>query len=183
MTRYFVSDATGLDSDTGLTEALAFKTIDKFASIAVAGDDVQIKNDGVYKEIVTLITLGTATAPIIFEGYNTVPDDNGVITINGESTRSTAFSRAAGGNLFITFRNIISKLHTGDGFALDASDRVTFEYCESNNNGGNGVLMDDKGKYISCKFNNNAVNGVSGSASGAGDSGVYISCIANNYYF
>ena len=40
---YYVDDTTGLDTDSGLTEALAWKTLGKAADEVAAGDHVYVK--------------------------------------------------------------------------------------------------------------------------------------------
>ena len=60
MATYFVSAATGNDADTGLTEALAWLTIDKAMNTVVAGDKVWVKADGNYTETATIDTAAAA---------------------------------------------------------------------------------------------------------------------------
>jgi Domain of unknown function (DUF2341) len=67
MAEIFVSP-TGSDSNTGRI-ASPFKTIQKAATVAVAGDIVKIR-EGVYRETVTPANSGTSGNPIIFEAYN-----------------------------------------------------------------------------------------------------------------
>jgi Domain of unknown function (DUF2341)/Protein of unknown function (DUF1565) len=75
MTDFFVSE-TGNDSNVG-TIALPFKTIQKAAMLAKAGDIVKIRK-GIFRETVSPVNNGTATSPIIFESYQ-----NEVVTISG----------------------------------------------------------------------------------------------------
>jgi hypothetical protein len=67
MAEIFVSP-TGSDSNTGAI-ASPFKTIQKAATVALAGDIVKIR-EGVYRETVTPANSGTSGNPIIFEAYN-----------------------------------------------------------------------------------------------------------------
>jgi hypothetical protein len=85
---YYVS-VSGNDANSG-TQAQPFKTIQKAANIAVAGDVVNIK-PGTYKESVTPKNSGTSGNPITFRRDGTEPvvinsvDPWGVIIINQQS--------------------------------------------------------------------------------------------------
>ena len=77
-TDYFVS-LTGNNSNTGLSEAQAWRTITYAASAASPvgpGDRVYIKAGDYGNENVAFETSGTNGSPIIFEGYQTIPGDN-----------------------------------------------------------------------------------------------------------
>lgn len=73
---YFVSPA-GSDSNNGLSAAAPFATIQKAASVMVAGNTCLIRG-GIYRESVSVPRSGTAAAPITFAAYN-----NEVVTISG----------------------------------------------------------------------------------------------------
>ena len=66
-TDYYVSASSGSDTNSG-TQAQPFKTIQKAASLAVAGDHVYIM-EGVYREEVIPANSGTNGAPIVFEPF------------------------------------------------------------------------------------------------------------------
>jgi hypothetical protein len=79
----YVSDATGDDADSGLTEALAKKTLAGALAIAIAGDFIWVKADGTYEftsaavvadddvTIVGYLTTPHATDPYLSDlGYN-----------------------------------------------------------------------------------------------------------------
>ncbi|MDB5174240.1 MAG: galA [Phycisphaerales bacterium] len=66
-TSWFVAP-NGADTNKG-TIASPFKTIQRAANVALAGDRVEIRA-GVYHETVSPKHSGTTSAPIIFEGYN-----------------------------------------------------------------------------------------------------------------
>ncbi len=75
---YYVS-TTGDDSNSGLSESQAWRTIAFAASSASPvspGDIVYIKAGNYGNEKVVFETDGTKGNPIIFEGYQTVPGDN-----------------------------------------------------------------------------------------------------------
>lgn len=64
-TRYYVA-TTGSDSNNGTSSSTPFKTIQKCADVAVAGDTCQIAA-GEYPETITPAHSGTASAPITFQ--------------------------------------------------------------------------------------------------------------------
>jgi hypothetical protein len=107
MATYYVSAATGSDADSGLTEALAWLTVDKAMNTVTAGDKVWVKADGNYAELVTIDTAGTATTPIVFEGYTTTPGDGGRATITGSGARANCMvsSLTAGTHVYYIFKN------------------------------------------------------------------------------
>jgi hypothetical protein len=87
MTDYYVDNATGSDADTGLSEALAWETIQHAANTAVAGDTVYIKGGTPYTERVDFNTNdGTVTSVIRFIGYTSIITDNGKFTITGSGS-------------------------------------------------------------------------------------------------
>src|SRR5690242_16453622 len=64
---YYVS-TTGFDSNPGTLDQ-PFQTIQKAATVAVAGDIVNVRA-GVYRETVTPLNSGTQSDPITFQPYN-----------------------------------------------------------------------------------------------------------------
>jgi hypothetical protein len=86
---YYVDAATGNNGDTGLSEALAWATVQFAADTAVAGDKVYVKA-GSYAEQVDFDTnAGTPANPIVFEGYTTTTGDGGRATITGSGARAS----------------------------------------------------------------------------------------------
>ena len=67
-TTYYVS-TSGSDSNSGTSTSAPFQTIQKCASVAVAGDSCLIMA-GTYHETVTPTNSGTSSAPITFAPYN-----------------------------------------------------------------------------------------------------------------
>jgi len=174
MPTYYVDAATGLDSDTGLTEALAWLTIDKAMNTVAAGDKVWVKGGIDYTELVTIDTLGTNSAGITFEGYTTTPGDGGQFVIDGESTRSMGMSSSVGnGNHFYRFSNMTLENHTGYAFHLDGSDMLYFDNCHFLNN-GTGPRGDNDGMFINCTFEGNSSHGT------YWDNVKYVNCVSSN---
>ncbi|MBO4897868.1 MAG: DUF1565 domain-containing protein [Clostridia bacterium] len=79
---YYVSQAVGSDSNDG-SEGAPFKTIQRAADVAQAGDTVIIR-EGVYRETVTPKNSGNATQPVIFKAAD------------GENVTISAFEELSG---------------------------------------------------------------------------------------
>jgi len=71
MTTYYVSDSDGSDSDTGLTEALAWKTLAKVnGTTLVAGDIVLLKRgDTWWLQTLSMTDTASSGNPIIVDVY------------------------------------------------------------------------------------------------------------------
>ena len=166
MATYYVSAATGSDSDTGLSEALAWLTIDKAMNTVVAGDKVWVKADGNYAELVTIDTVGTEITPIVFEGYTTTTGDGGRATITGSSSRANcvvdSLSLGAGSGLFYVFKNLRFTAATGVGFLTDVNNLV-FKNCKFDTNGSDG-LSSRTVQCEACEFSSNTGDGVGDTA-------------------
>ena len=65
---FYVDAASGSDSNNGTSLSTPYKTIQKAAGVAVAGDSVLIRG-GTYRETVTPANGGTVTAPITYAPY------------------------------------------------------------------------------------------------------------------
>ena len=70
---YYVDFTTGLDSDSGLTEALAWKTLVKVRGRTFQpGDSILFKRGETWTaENLTFLSSGTAAAPILYGAYGT----------------------------------------------------------------------------------------------------------------
>ncbi|MBO9610572.1 MAG: right-handed parallel beta-helix repeat-containing protein [Paenibacillaceae bacterium] len=75
-TSYYV-DPSGSDSNNGTSLSTPFQTIQQAASVAVAGDTVNIRG-GTYRETVTPANSGTSGNPITYQNYN-----NETVVISG----------------------------------------------------------------------------------------------------
>ena len=157
---YYVSAATGNDSDTGLTEALAWLTVDKAMNTVATGDKVWVKADGNYAELATIDTVGTTTAPIVFEGYTTTTGDGGRATITGSSARANcvvnnaALTTAA----YYVFKNFQFTAATAEGVKMGSSSVYTFKNCKFDNNGTRG-LSAKLVRCEECEFSSNTTEG------------------------
>jgi hypothetical protein len=173
MATYYVS-TSGSDAAAGTSEGTSWLTIDKGMNTVVAGDKVWVKA-GTYAELVTIDTVGTATAPIIFEGYTTTTGDGGQATITGSSARANcvADSVVADTNLYYVFKNFRLTAATGAGLLTDCS-RLTFKNCKFDTNGTIGLSCRTT-VCEACEFSSNGTNGVTTSGAG-GVGGIFIGC-------
>lgn len=161
MAEYHVSAATGDDADTGLTEALAFLTIDKAMNTAqTAGDKVWIKADGDYVNLSTIDVAGAATGPIVYEGYTSTKGDGGKCTIDGtDNTLGSGIVSGIGGALFYVFKNILVRDMTGVGFDMGAGDVVLFKNCEATICNDFGFSGDNNIMFEECSSHGNTSGG------------------------
>lgn len=75
MTIYYVDKTTGNDSDSGLTEELAWETINKVnTSSFSAGDIIKFKKGEVWREQLTPPSAGSSGSPITFNYYGSGND-------------------------------------------------------------------------------------------------------------
>lgn len=159
MTDYYVDTAVGNDSNAGTSEGSgnAWATIQKAADTVVAGDTVYIKASGNYNETVTETTNATFASPIVYEGYSSTTGDNGMITIDGQSTRTNCLVPPASAGIHMMFKNIRFTGATGDGASMASGVNYTFVNCRFDNNGGAGVgsFNTSDCHFINCQFDNN----------------------------
>jgi hypothetical protein len=120
-TTYYVA-TDGDDSNDGLSITTAWKTISFAASSTspvVAGDLVYIKAGNYESELVVFQKSGTASQPIVFEGYQNTPGDNPILNYTyGDSVDASLMPLLDGGNrsvgiginlvdrFYITLKNI-----------------------------------------------------------------------------
>ena len=83
---YYVSPS-GNDTATGASITSPWKTLQKAANSMIAGDSCLIRG-GVYRETVTPVNSGTASAPIAYMPYN-----NESVTVNGADTLSGTWAK------------------------------------------------------------------------------------------
>lgn len=174
MSTYYVSAATGNDADSGATEALAWLTIDKAMNTVIAGDKVWVKADGNYAELATVDTVGTPTAPVVFEGYTTTTGDGGRATITGSSTRANCVasnvSILSTTRVYYIFKNFRMTAATAEGF-LSIGQNYTFKNCKFDTNGTAGL----QARSILCEACEFSANGTRGCNVQAG-LGVFVGC-------
>lgn len=163
MTTYYVDGAVGSDLNDGLAEGAgnAWATINYAMSQVANPDTVYVKDSATYTETATIVTAGSQTGgPILFEGYSTVPGDNGKITIDGENTRTNGITTSLSLVRYI-FKNFIITRHTAQGVTGGASGTwVTFINCEITNNAGDGINLDNAITIVNCIVTGNSSEGI-----------------------
>jgi hypothetical protein len=185
MATYYVDVTTGDDSDTGLTEALAWQTLEKAADSVAAGDKVWVKASASYvvkdsgASCVMQVTIaGTSASAITFEGYSSNIGDGGIVTIDATTnTLASAVITAIGGAVYYWFKNFRFTGGSSHGFDAnsEADDRIMFSNCRFDNNGAHGLLADDYFYCENCRFDNNTTDGAH-----YGSNCVFVACVAND---
>ena len=133
--------------------------------LIAAGDHIWIRGGTDYNETATIDITGTASAPIVLEGYTTNLGDNGKATINGQSTRGQGFSSTVSDTQYV-FKNFLVKNCTDNGFENGTADNVTYKNCEADNNSNHGFNGDNGLSYEECSSHNNGANGYQGDNQG-----------------
>lgn len=88
-TTYYVDGASGSDGNAGTSTGAAWKTLAKASTSTTVGDVIYVKASATYNEILTFRSTGTASSPIIWEGYSSTPGDLGRATVEGGNTRAS----------------------------------------------------------------------------------------------
>lgn len=166
---YFVDNANGNDINSGLSEVLAFATLQKAAETVADGEIVYVQSGTSYTvqhgatgANLEIQTEGTVDSKISWIGYTQtgVLDDNGVVTIDAGSGWANvvkgADAQRVGHNNFKNFRFTGS---TADGISGTSADSLNFENCQIDNNPTNGVHLDNNISFINCEIHNNG-NGI-----------------------
>lgn len=144
-TIYWVS-TSGSDSNNG-SQSQPFRTVQKAASVAVAGDTVMIQ-PGVYTGEVVLRNSGTSSAPITFKAaqYHAVT----MQTNSGYVVTADQWQDGEGGGpiKYITFKGIIFDTSTSPSYySVRGSEGWNLEDCIFNHN---GLLLRGGGTVTRC---------------------------------
>ena len=161
---YYVDVTTGLDTDTGLTEALAWQTLHHAIDSMSDGDKCWVKAsaDYVVEDGANDCILYTDTAAgeyYTFEGYHTTPGDGGVATLNAD-TNTLAYcigNSSYNAAQYITFKYI--RLTGASSHGHNQQRFHSFYVCCSDNNGGVGFYNSYSGFCIGCLAYNNTSSG------------------------
>ncbi len=153
MATYYLSDATGNDTDNGSTEALAWLTIDKAMNTVAAGDKVWVKADGTYSGNATIDTPGTVGSEIVFEGYTTTTGDGGQATMLG-----VLLEGALPGDLALyVFKNMIFDADGNNrAVNLGTTTDITWRNCKFTNGTLEGITADKINVFYDCEFHDNS---------------------------
>jgi len=161
---YYVDWAVGDDSNAGTSEGAgnAWKTITKAMNTVAAGETVYVKATGPYLETATIVTAGTISGTITFEGYTSTPGDGGQATIDGESTRSYCVTYTvpitSTTKLFYEFKNFIFK--RADFYNVNVSWDLVFRNCRFTNATQYGCDVRTGCLFENCLFDNNGAGGL-----------------------
>jgi hypothetical protein len=143
-TMYLVAQA-GSDTNTGTPDA-PFRTINKAAQVASAGDVVTIR-DGAYSESVMVRNAGTAASPIVFQAENR----GGVVLTGGQYNFQPAgwTGGKIAGNGYVTVRGLVFREYSSLSAGQAALRGVTgwrIEDCLFDSPGRDG--LDLRGDFI-----------------------------------
>jgi hypothetical protein len=153
MTTYWVDDDTGLDADDGLSEADAFKTIQKALDTVAAGDLVNVKNTNFYDENLTVITSAAVGTKVVLEGYATTPGDGGRVTIQPSGGVDVVDPAAT--QLYLWSYFTFDGVNVSAGcFESTSSNFHAFFECVFENAGNRAVNVNDNYLFIRCVFRN-----------------------------
>lgn len=158
----------GAGGATGADKANAF-TMEQACDAVAAGDLVHVYGDsgdyvleyntgGAKDTVMNILTAGTITSPIVWQGCFDTPGDGGIATIDANTNTLANAGKTTGslGNVFNVFKNIQYEGATGDGMDFGADDEATFKQCRFTNNGADGIGGDNIINFECCSFDNNS---------------------------
>ena len=177
MATYYVDGVAGNDANAGTSEGAgnAWATIDKACNTVSAGDHVYIKGNGDYTEIATIDTAGGSTTSIVYEGYTSTPGDRGMATIDATGLANGIAKSLGTANIYHAFKNITVENATSHGWSLDNASFISFENCQGNNNGGDGIIVENYSTFVDCVASDNSSDGFF-----ANNDCRYFACVAND---
>lgn len=134
-TNYYVdqNNAMASDSNPG-TESSPWKTIQKGANVAVAGDTVYVKS-GIYHEWVNVKNSGTEGNPITFKAY---PGDKPIIDGTGVAVPTYEALFWSRGNNYITLDGFEVRNSSQLLIGLNHGNYLTIKNCVAHGNSGPG---------------------------------------------
>ncbi len=141
----FYVSVSGSDSADGLTEKTAWRTITCAAKVAAAGDTVKIRAGNYGGEHVVVANSGTKDKPIVFEGYDGLPELAGKGKAKGHRSLGTGISIVR--RSYITLKNIkVSGYYRGIRIAGEGNNVVTgcmVSLCARGMEIGSGNVIDN----------------------------------------
>ncbi|MCE5229058.1 DNRLRE domain-containing protein [bacterium] len=162
---YYVATDSGASNSNAGTQDKPWRTITYAASKAVAGDTVKIKAGSYGREHVVVKNSGTASKPIVFEGYG------GTVLLGTlDSPRKIPADTEIGfriwGPDYITVRNLNFTWYY-ECFRVDESEYITCENlvcdkCGADGAGGSAIVYkySNHGKILNCKVTDCGGNNV-----------------------
>ena len=176
---YYVDNANGSDGSDGLSEGNAFATLEKAADTVLAGEIVYVQGgtsytvqDGANAANLFITAVATETAPILWIGYTTTITDNGRAVIDAGSGWANVIKGDTGYDKlsWYTFKNFRITGGTNVGVEGRGSNQTIWENCRIDNNGAQGLHLDNNNTFVNCEIDNNTT-GVDNDISGR-----YIAC-------
>lgn len=170
MSVYYVRSSGGNDSNTGLSFAQGWATVQKALNIAtVGGDIVYICNDGIHYPssiLSTSATTSTAFNYVLIKGASDIGiDDGSRSTISGAMFSNSLLYHNTIGDYF--WDNIRFTDSTSTGYVIGSSanqSKTNFKNCRFDNHGVNGFFIAEEIEnkvinFVGCEFDNNGSNG------------------------
>jgi hypothetical protein len=164
MTVRYVDGLNGLDSNDGLSEANAKKTLQAAVALMLAaGDITYVENSATYTETITTGTSATGNSPMMVIGYATggTPEINitkGVYaTIDAQSTRANCVAGTTDSHW--VWVNMRFTGATTDCYDDVNADYLTFINCRFDNAGADGIQVDNYASLYYCTMDNNSSEG------------------------
>jgi len=154
-----VTPTPGTNANQSWAIGGAFATIDHAMNVVAAGDHVNVKASATYAELATIVTAGTATAPIVFTGYTASVGDGGQASIGGATGAHGITSSVASGQHY-AFYNIRITDCSSDGWQLNTRNHLAFINCRADQC-TNGFIAEDFCKFLACEADNNSAKGIS----------------------
>lgn len=172
MSTYYVRSSGGSDSNTGLSFAQGFATVQKGINTAVNGGDIIfICNDGIHTPtsyIATIVTSGTTNNYVLIKGVSATGIDDGsisTITGTGFSSGAIVYHNSVGS---YKWENVRFTEADDSGFVIGPAgnnSKVTFINCRFDNAKYAGFFTLEENEYkiinfIGCEFDSNNTNGI-----------------------
>jgi len=144
----------------------AFVTLQRGIDVrraGVASEITYVKSSATYTENATSDHgLGVDQGWGLFEGYSTVPGDNGIVTIDGSASRAYGLG-TSNSDSWCVFKNFRLTNHTTAGFkgtVGGATNELRFINIESDNNGTNGIVAGEVCIAHRCYVHDNGGDGI-----------------------
>src|SRR6185312_4309988 len=167
LTDRYVSSA-GSGTYAGSTNPATPMSFDTAIANAVAGDRINVKNDGAYsRPFDTFTNSGSSTSPIIYRGYKTTPGDGYLGRTNGNgpliTTNMPLLSYGSTDLCIPGSSTILESLQisgaVSDLLVQPPSD-CTFRGCAVANSSGGGILCAVRTNIVDCDLTTSGTSAI-----------------------
>ncbi len=174
MADYYIDGLNGDDTTGDGSIGTPWKTIGKAIAVpVVAGDKIYVKATATYSEVINEGAIdGTASSPIVLEGYGATVGDNLRATVDGVG--GAAGEEVINVGDFWAIRNIVAKNGVDEGIGTGGSCLV--ENCEVDNAADRGISPGSGGWVVGCYVHDCGGSGIYFFGSG----GAFACIIENN---